>query len=140
MNCETAKGLFQSSANIALPGAGINAHCIHPGYAHGHSGVPINLAFGVLILYVLLVLGFVLYTLTIGQGELTWSSIAELTALVINSSPTQALGNTSARISQVETFRKTVSVREVEHGRLQLVFDQDSNSEMHRRVVVGCGR
>jgi hypothetical protein len=50
------------------------------------------------------------------------------------------LKNTSAGISQLETFRKTVSVREVEkHRRLELVFDQDFDSDLHKRVVVGRG-
>jgi hypothetical protein len=120
------------------PGPVITIHGVLPGYAHGHSGVPVKIALGVLILYVLFASGFVLYTFITGRSDLTWSSIAELTALAINSSPTRALENTSAGISQVEMFRKTVSVREVEkHRRLELVFDQDSDSDLHRRVVVG---
>jgi hypothetical protein len=125
---------------INPPGPVITIHGVMPGYAHGHSGVPVKIALGVLILYVLFASGFVLYTFTTGRSELTWSSIAELTALAISSSPTPVLKNASAGISHVETFRKTVSVREVEkHGRLELVLDQDSDNDLHRRVVVGRG-
>jgi hypothetical protein len=120
------------------PGPVLTTQGVIPGYAHGHSGVPVKIALGVLIVYVLLALGFVFYTIITGQSELTWGSIAELTALALNSSPTRAMKNTSAGISQVETFRRTVSVREVEqHHRLELVFDQDSNSSLHRRVNAG---
>jgi hypothetical protein len=128
----------ESNGAANPPGPVLTAQGVIPGYAHGHSGVPVKVALGVLIVYVLFALGFVLYTIITGQSELTWGSIAELTALALNSSPTRAMKNTSAGISQVETFRRTVSVREVEqHHRLELVFDQDSNSSLHRRVNVG---
>jgi hypothetical protein len=122
------------------PGPIIQIRSIIPGYAHGLSGIPVKIAISVLLVYCLLSLGFVFFTFITGQSELTWNSIAELTALAINSSPTAALKNTSAGISRVETFRRTVSVREVErHRRLELVFDQDQDSELHKRVVVGRG-
>jgi hypothetical protein len=47
-------------------------------------------------------------------------------ALAMNSRPGNVLQNTSAGIEQVETFRKTVSVKELKkHQRLELVFDDD---------------
>jgi hypothetical protein len=92
---------------VASPrGLILQVHAILPGYAHEHSSVPIKIALGVLLLYVLFASRFALYTVYTGQSDLTWSSIAELTALAINPSPTRALENTSAGIDQVETFRK----------------------------------
>jgi hypothetical protein len=55
-----------------------------------------------------------------------FSASTEMMALAMNSRPGNVLQNTSAGIEQVETFRKTVSVKELKkHQRLELVFDDD---------------
>jgi hypothetical protein len=75
---------------------------------------------------------------------MTWSSISELAALALGSSPheTGVLENMSAGIRRVGTFRKMVSCREVEvNGRLELVFLREGEEAEgplpYRRVVAG---
>ena len=112
-----------------------------PGYGWNLDGIPIKIALPILLLYCVYALSYSLYTLFTGRSSNTWRSISDLTALAMNSTPTSALKNTSCGVGLTDTYRKLVSVREVEkHKRLEFVFKQDEdNAGSYKRVVVGRG-
>lgn len=111
------------------------------GYAWSLDGVPIKLALPILFLYCIFVLAYVLYTFITGRSSTTWRSISDLVALAMNSTPSKVLRHTSSGIAQTDTFRKLISVREVEeHERLELVFkEDDERNGPYRVVAVGRG-
>lgn len=110
-----------------------------PGYGWNLDGIPIKIALPILALYCAYALSYGLYTLITGRSSNTWRSISDLFALAINSTPTSVLENTSCGVGLTDTYRKLVSIREVEdHQRLELVFKQDEGEAgPTRRVVVG---
>jgi hypothetical protein len=111
-----------------------------PGFAWNLDDVPIKIALAILMLYCTYVVVYVAYTFVTGRSSTTWSGVSDLVALTSVSAPPEgeALENTSAGITRVRTFRKGVSVREVEASeRLELVFQGEGEGLLHRRVVVG---
>ena len=112
-----------------------------PGFGWNLDGIPIKIALPILIFYCLFASTYGLYTLITGRSSTTWRSISDLMALAMNSTPSSVLKNTSCGIGRTETYRKLVSVREVEeHRRLELVFKQDEDIKgAYRRVAVGRG-
>ncbi|KAF4177465.1 hypothetical protein CNMCM8694_002296 [Aspergillus lentulus] len=96
------------------------------GFAWNMDGTAIRIAISILILYCLYATIYVVYTFVTGHSSHAWDTISSITALAFNSRPTKVLENTSVRISQTETFRNLVSVKELEaEKRLELVFQQD---------------
>lgn len=77
-------------------------------------GLGIKISVPTLILYCIYVTAHAAYIFTSGGSMPVWSSIANLTTLAMNSTPTSILKNTSAGISKRSTFRNLVSVQEVE--------------------------
>jgi hypothetical protein len=123
------------------PGVLLNFHGRLPGYVFNLDGVPIKIALLILMLYCLVVVPYVLFTLTTGRSSRIWGTMSGFTALAINSTPTEALRNTSAGIDRVQTFRNTISVREVEtNDRLELVFEkEEEKGGAYKRVLLGRG-
>ncbi len=109
------------------------------GYVWNLDGTPIRIAVPILFLYRVYALVYVLFTLITGRSSMAWGSISGFTALAINSDPTESLEHTSAGIERMSTFRKVISVREVEVDKgLKLVFEQDEEKKgLCRRVAVG---
>ncbi len=137
---------YSSSSNenknqATPPGFVLTLHGQLSGYAWSLDGAPIKLALPILFLYCIYILAYVLYTFVTGRSSTTWRSISDLTALAMNSTPSKVLRHTSCGIARTDTFRKLISVREVEeHERLELVFKQDEERKgPHRVVAVGRG-
>jgi hypothetical protein len=121
------------------PGMKLTFQVFMPGYGWNLDGFAIKIAVAVLILYCLYASIYVLYTFFTGHSSTTWSSISDLVALAFNSTPNEALKNTSAGIGQMHTFRNLVSAREVEsHERLELIFQSNEEPNVpYKRVVAG---
>lgn len=109
------------------------------GYAWNMDGLGIKISVPILILYCIYVTAHAAYIFTSGGSMPVWSSIANLTTLAMNSTPTSILKNTSAGISKRSTFRNLVSVQEVEaNEQLELVFEEDKHSRGSlQKVAVG---
>jgi hypothetical protein len=89
-------------------------------------GVPIKIAVVFLGLYCIFVSVFVLYMVISGYSSMPWSTVADLVALALSSTPLNKLCNTSGGIGEMTTYKHLVTVREIEnHHRLELVFPQD---------------
>lgn len=110
------------------------------GYAWNMDGTAIKIAVPILIIYCLYATSYVVYTIVTGHSSRAWDTIASITALAFNSRPSKVLENTSVRISQTDTFRNLVSVREAEsERRLEMVFQRDEQDRggLLRRVTAG---
>ena len=92
------------------------------GRAYTTDGVPIKLAFAVLLSYSLYAFIHLCYAGISGISSSSWNSIAELVALALNSAQTDRLRNTAAGITGLEVFREPVRVCAVNGDHLELVF------------------
>ncbi|KAK2749313.1 hypothetical protein FQN55_003639 [Onygenales sp. PD_40] len=130
-NDETGKfeNHYSDEEDTGPPGLVITIQSNAEGYGWNMDGTAIRLAVPILILYCLYASTYVAYTFITGRSSHAWQSLADLTALAFNSTPSKVLENTSAGISEGDTFKELVSVQEVEkHGQLELVFKQDEGS------------
>ncbi|KEF60305.1 uncharacterized protein A1O9_01865 [Exophiala aquamarina CBS 119918] len=137
----TDPNTFEQKSQKSPPGVVLTFEGHLPGFAWNLDGIPIKIVLPVLMVYCLYTLSYVLFTFITGRSSMAWRSISQMTALAINSTPTDVLDNTSAGIEHKKTFAKPISVREVEnHRRLELIFTQDEDKRGPlRRVNVGRG-
>lgn len=111
---------------------------VFQGYAYNTRGVIPKIAICVLLLYCAFAIGHILYAGISGISSTCWDSIAEVTALAVNSPPTKALRNTCAGITEFDIFKLPVRVLtmrddEGDGEHLELVFgDVDEKSVEHR--------
>ncbi|KAL8754912.1 MAG: hypothetical protein Q9184_004957 [Pyrenodesmia sp. 2 TL-2023] len=110
------------------------------GYAYNTFTTPPRIAIAVLTAYCLLVAGHVLYTGVTGISSNCWDTIAEVTALAMNSSPTAALRNTCAGITELHIFKLPVRIlvskdEEGEGEHLELVFGTVDDEKMSERTI-----
>jgi hypothetical protein len=91
------------------------------GYAYSPRGKTQVAAMTVLSAYVLLVLCHIGYSVITGWYSSGWGTTSELTALAMNSDPTDKLKNTGAGIETIQVFSEKVTIR-LKDERLQMVF------------------
>ncbi|KAL9597630.1 MAG: hypothetical protein Q9219_005013 [cf. Caloplaca sp. 3 TL-2023] len=111
------------------------------GYAYNTLTTPPRLAIALLTVYCLLVLGYMVYIGISGISSNSWDSIAEVTALAINSTPTARLRNTCAGISELHIFKLPVRIlvskdKEGEGEHLELVLGQVDEDTVKEKTVV----
>ncbi|KAL9599780.1 MAG: hypothetical protein Q9179_003455 [Wetmoreana sp. 5 TL-2023] len=111
------------------------------GYAYNTLTAPPRVAIAILSAYCLLVIGQMLYCGITGISSSCWDTIAEVTALAMNSTPTAALRNTCAGISELHIFKLPVRVlvsndEEGEGEHLELVFGQVDEEKMKEKTIV----
>ncbi|KAL8786730.1 MAG: hypothetical protein Q9195_008105 [Heterodermia aff. obscurata] len=80
------------------------------GHAYNTINTPPKIAIAVLSLYCLLALGHVFYAGITGISSSCWDSMAEVTVLAMNSTPTAALRNTCAGISELSIFKLPIRI------------------------------
>jgi hypothetical protein len=97
---------------------------------------PIILAICVLLLYCIYIFAFVLLGLCHRTYSDSWSSIADITALALNSKPPSHLGAISAGIDTLGVFQEPVSILENEKNTLELVFAREGRNVSGFNTVV----
>ncbi|KAI4199036.1 MAG: hypothetical protein LQ348_001955 [Seirophora lacunosa] len=110
------------------------------GYAYNVMTTPPKIAIAILTAYVLLVVGHTLYSGITGISSNCWDTIAEVTALAVNSTPTAALRNTCAGISEFHIFKLPVRIlvskdEEGEGEHLELVFGRTDEEKVQERTI-----
>ncbi|KAL9591419.1 MAG: hypothetical protein Q9179_007742 [Wetmoreana sp. 5 TL-2023] len=110
------------------------------GYGYNTYSVPPRIAIAILTAYCLLVVGHTFYSGITGISANCWDTIAEVTALAVNSTPTAALRNTCAGITEMHIFKLPVRVlvskdEEGEGEHLELVFGQVDNEKTEERRI-----
>ncbi|MCJ1428719.1 hypothetical protein MMC29_006630 [Sticta canariensis] len=95
-----------------------------------------KLAIAVMLTYSFLVLAHILYSTISGVSSTAWDSTAEMVALAMNSSPTEALHNTCAGIVGKKAYQTHVRVMKTSEKHLELVFGEvkDPNADITKLV------
>lgn len=107
------------------------------GYGWGLGGTTIKLAMAALLLHVLLVVIHLVNLVIGGWTSTSWANIGEMIALAVDSEPAEKLVNTSAGVEKSATWQEIVKIQEVGEEGLQLVFGNDSQQRLTKRVVIG---
>ncbi|SLM34400.1 hypothetical protein LPUS_03154 [Lasallia pustulata] len=110
------------------------------GYAYNTTGTAPKIAIAFLLTYCLFALSHILYAGFSGISSTSWDSIAEVTALAMNSTPTTALRNTCAGITKFHIFKLPVRIltRRDDEGdfeHLELVFGSVKENEVKERTI-----
>lgn len=110
------------------------------GYAYNTLTSPPKIAIAIMMVYCVLVLGHTIYSGITGISSNCWDTIAEVTALAINSTPTAALRNTCAGISELHIFKLPVRILvsrddEGEGEHLELVFGPVDEAKTKARTI-----
>jgi len=100
------------------------------GWAYYWQGdITVILSCVVLFIYCLIALSHIIFALITGLSSQSWDTIAEITALAMQSQPTEVLRNTSAGIETISIFKNFVKVGKT--GRrgqqLELIFEGDKS-------------
>lgn len=106
------------------------------GYGYNASPITVKLAIVVLLIYLAMTAAYIVYSVSTGYAATSWDSIAELTALALNSEPPKALKNTSVGIDTVETYRRPINIRVNQRDSLEIVFQKSGLSEKGYTAVV----
>ena len=110
------------------------------GYAYNTLTTPPKIAIAIMMIYCILVVGHICYSGITGISSNCWDTIAEITALAINSTPTVALRNTCAGISELHIFKLPVRIlvsgdEEGEGEHLELVFGKVDEESAKTRAI-----
>ena len=113
------------------------------GYSYSTRGTAAKLAIAFLLVYCILVVIHFAYAGISGISSTSWDSVAEVTALAANSTPTKELQNTCAGITEHRIFELPVRVlvtpdEEGDGEHLEMVFgDVDDEEAGKRRIMPG---
>ena len=110
------------------------------GYAYNTQGTTIRLAIGLLLVYCLVAVAHIIYAGISGISSTCWDSIGEVTALAMNSTPTAALRNTCAGITELNIFKLPVRVlafpdAEGDGEHLELVFGKLDEKTLENKTI-----
>ena len=110
------------------------------GYAYNTVGATPKIAISFLLAYCLFATAHIIYAGISGISSTCWDSIGEVTALAVNSTPTTALRNTCAGITELNIFKLPVRVlakrdAEGDGEHLELVFGSVDEKTVERGTI-----
>ena len=110
------------------------------GYAYNTRNAIPKLAICLLMLYCVFAIAHIFYAGISGMSSTCWDSIAEVTALAVNSPPSTALRNTCAGITEFDIFKLPVRVlamrdEEGDGEHLELVFGGVDEKSVEQRII-----
>ena len=110
------------------------------GYAYNTHGATPKVAICLLLIYCLVALIHMIYAGVSGISSTCWDSIGEVTALAMNSTPTAALRNTCAGITELNIFKLPVRVlafrdEEGDGEHLELVFGNQDEKTVENKII-----
>ena len=131
---------FEVDPNDSKDWVKFHVSSVFQGYAYNTHGAIPKLAICILLLYCAFALAHVIYAGLSGISSTCWDSIAEVTALAVNSPPTRVLRNTCAGITEFDIFKLPVRILTIhdEEGdgeHLELVFGSLDEKEVGHRVI-----
>ena len=135
--------IFQVTANESQTWTKLEVDSTVSGYSYSTRGTAPKLAIAFLLLYCILVVLHFAYAGISGISSTSWDSVAEVTALAANSTPTKELQNTCAGITEHRIFELPVRVLvtpddEGDGEHLEMVFgDVDDEEAEKRRIMPG---
>ena len=110
------------------------------GYSYNTHGTTSKLAIGLLLPYCLVAIAHIIYAGISGISSTCWDSIGEVTALAMNSTPTAALRNTCAGITELDIFKlpvRVLALRDAEGDgeHLKLVFGKPDEKTLENKNI-----
>ena len=135
--------VFEVTANESQIWTELEVYTTVSGYSYSTRGTAPKLAIAFLLLYCILVVLHFAYAGVSGISSTSWDSVAEVTALAANSTPTKELQNTCAGITEHCIFELPVRVlvtpdEEGDGEHLEMVFgDVDDEEAKKRRIMPG---
>ena len=135
--------VFQVTANESQTWTKLEVDSTVSGYSYSTRGTAPKLAIAFLLVYCILVVLHFAYAGVSGISSTSWDSVAEVTALAANSTPTKELQNTCAGITEHRIFELPVRVlvtpdEEGDGEHLEMVFgDVDDEEAKKRRIMPG---
>ncbi|KAF6238419.1 hypothetical protein HO173_003386 [Letharia columbiana] len=132
--------IFEVDASDSKDWVKFHVDSVLEGYAYSARGTIPKLAICLLMIYCVFAIAHVLYAGISGISSTCWDSIAEVTALAVNSPPTKALRNTCAGISEFDIFKLPVRILtmrddEGDGEHLELVFGSVDEKSVEHRVI-----
>ncbi|KAL8793220.1 MAG: hypothetical protein Q9195_004156 [Heterodermia aff. obscurata] len=146
------KDLFTVDASESADWLRLQVDSTIEGLAYSTNGLPVKFALAILIAYCVVAVTYVLCTSVTGVSSASWDTLAELTALAVNSPAAAELRNTCAGIASMALFKTQVRVEAIYEddgsrekdkfdqateppgGHLQLVFGNDNVDTVHEGV------
>jgi hypothetical protein len=99
------------------------------GFGYGTRSTSVYLSMTVLLMYCIIVVGYVVYTVTTGLASTAWSSGVELMTLALQSKRPDHLRHTGVGIDSLKTLRESVGIRVNTDNEVELVFAHDRDFE-----------
>ena len=132
---------FEVTANESQTWTKLEVDSTVLGYSYSTRGTAAKLAIAFLLLYCILVLLHFAYAGVSGISSTSWDSVAEVTALAANSTPSKELQNTCAGITEHRIFELPVRVlvspdKEGEGEHLEMVFGNVDDGEAEKRRIM----
>lgn len=106
------------------------------GYSYNYVRAGVKVALSVLLIYASIATAFVFYTSIRGISSSAWDSIAELTALAVNSPPSSQLSNTCGGIESVNTYKSMARVVVIDNAKNGTRYGRHPRGQMQES---GCG-
>ena len=133
--------VFQVTINESQTWTKLEVDTTVSGYSYSTRGNAPKLAIAFLLLYCILVVIHLTYAGVSGISSTSWDSVAEVTALAANSTPTKELQNTCAGITEHRIFELPVRVlvspdKEGEGEHLEMVFGNVDDGEAEKRRIM----
>ena len=132
--------VFQVTANESQTWTKLEVDSTVSGYSYSTRGTAPKLAIAFLLVYCILVVLHFAYAGISGISSTSWDSVAEVTALAANSTPSKELQNTCAGITEHRIFELPVRVlvtpdNEGDGEHLEMVFGDVDNEEAEKRRI-----
>ena len=132
--------MFEVNAKDNKDWVKLHVSSVFQGYAYNTRGVIPKFAICLLLLYCAFAIAHIFYAGISGTSSTCWDSIAEVTALAVNSPPTTALRNTCAGITEFGIFKLPVRIltmrdEEGDGEHLELVFGSVDEKSVEHRVI-----
>ena len=110
------------------------------GYAYNTHEPTSKVAISILLAYCVVAVAHIFYAGISGISSTCWDSIAEVTALAVNTTPTRALRNTCAGITEMNIFKlpvRVLAMRDAEGDgeHLELVFGDVDEKTVESRTI-----
>lgn len=108
------------------------------GYAYGISTITFKISTLVLLIYVAVAVGMMVYLLIVRRTATVWSSLGDMLALALKSAPSPAFKNAGAGARRFDTWNQAMQVRDVGDANVELLCrDDEYDGVMTKRVKVG---
>ena len=102
------------------------------GYGYGMRSTSFYLSITVLLLYCVIITGYMLYTFATGSASTAWTSGVEILALALQSRRPDHLGHIGVGIDSAKTLGEGVGIRVNADNEVELVFVHDRDFDIRR--------